>query len=207
MALPLLLGAAIASPVVRGAVAAGAKRLLGGFVKKKAVKVASVLAGGVAAGYAGQQLAGGGGGLPALPGNMQLPALQNQAMQAAGVGGLPVPFFKGPGGKLQMPWSDPRIPEYLKQFALDDAYLKVFYRAPKGYIILRDASGRPFAVNKKIAIQAGVYKSPARPPISATDWKNYKRAKSVEKKLLKIAAPMIRKKTAAASARCHTKKK
>ena len=133
----------------------------------------------------------------------QLPALalsQTQAVQQQGAGGLPVPWFKGPGGKLQMPWSDPRIPDYLKQFALDDAYLKTYYRAPKGYVVLKDSSGRPFAVNKTIARQMGLWKPAAKPPISATDYKHFKRNKTIEKKLRKIAGPALRRHTTRASA-------
>jgi hypothetical protein len=128
----------------------------------------------------------------------QLPVLamgQNQAIQQQGAGGLPVPWFKGPGGKLQMPWNDPRIPDYLKQFALDDAYLKTYVRAPKGYVILRDSSGRPFAVNKQVARSMGLWKPAAKPPISATDYKHFKRNKTIEKKLRKIAGPVLRKHT------------
>ena len=128
----------------------------------------------------------------------QLPALamsQNQAITQQGAGGLPVPWFKGPGGKLQMPWNDPRIPDYLKQFALDDAYLKTYVRAPKGYVILRDSSGRPFAVNKQVARSMGLWKPAAKPPISATDYKHFKRNKTIEKKLRKIAGPVLRKHT------------
>lgn len=128
----------------------------------------------------------------------QLPALamaQNQSVVAQGAGGLPVPWFKGPGGKLQMPWNDPRIPDYLKQFALDDAYLKTYVRAPKGYVILRDSSGRPFAVNKQVARSMGLWKPAAKPPISATDYKHFKRNKTIEKKLRKIAGPVLRKHT------------
>lgn len=117
-------------------------------------------------------------------------AIQNATQ--GGVGGLPVPWFKGPGGALQMPWSDPRIPEYLKQFALDDAYLKTYVRAPRGYVIVRDASGRPFAVLRQIARQFGIWKPAAKPPISATDWKHYKRNKVIERKLVKIARPALR---------------
>ena len=133
----------------------------------------------------------------------QLPALalsQTQAVQQQGAGGLPVPWYKGPNGKLQMPWSDPRIPDYLKQFALDDAYLKAYYRAPKGYVVLKDSSGRPFAVNKAIARQMGLWKPAAKPPISATDYKHFKRNKAIEKKLRKIAGPALRKHTSRAPA-------
>lgn len=133
------------------------------------------------------------GGLPAVPGLGASAATGTAMVVAQGAGGLPVPWWKGPGGKLQMPGSDPRIPEYLKSFALDDAYLKIYYRAPRGYVIVRDSQGRPFAVNKKIAQSFGVWKPAAKPPISATDWKNYKRNQTIEKRLLAIAAPAMRK--------------
>lgn len=142
--------------------------------------------------------------MPALPGmqqvnavvpasSMPMPAMQTQAATAGGPGGLPVPFWKGPGGKLQMPWNDPRVAEYLKPYSLDDSYLKPYYRAPKGFVVLRDASGRPFAVQKEIAKFFGLWKPSAKPPISATDWKHYKRNKAIEKKLQRVAAPVIAK--------------
>lgn len=176
--------------------------------KKPAAKL---IAGGVATTAAGMGLAkitSGGtttmapvGTLPALPG---LAAAQTSAIQQAGAGGLPVPFWKGPGGKLQMPWNDPRIPEYLKQFALDDAYLKQYVRAPKGYVIVRDANGRPFAVNKAIAKSFGIWKPAAKPPISATDWKHFRRNKAIEKKIRKNFGSTCRPKT---SGRSTAKKK
>lgn len=131
-------------------------------------------------------------GLPAIPLG---PAAAGAAgaMMATSPGGLPVPWWKGPGGKLQMPWSDPRIPQYLKQFALDDAYLRTYYRAPKGYVVLRDEQGRPFAVNKAIARQFGLWRPKRKPPISVSDWQAFKKAQRVEKKLRKVAGPALRK--------------
>jgi len=120
-------------------------------------------------------------------------AATTSAIQQAGPGGLPVPWWKGPGGKLQLPWNDPKIPEYLKQFALDDAYLKTYYRAPRGYVVIRDASGRPFAVNKQMARSFGLWKPAKKPPISVGDWQKFKAAERVEKKLKKIAGPALRK--------------
>jgi len=108
-------------------------------------------------------------------------------------GGAAVPWWRGPDGKLQMPWNDPRVPQFLQQFSLDDSYLRVYYRAPKGYVIIRDASGKPYAVLRKIAQQFGLWKPSARPPISATEWKHYKANKRIEKKLVKIARPALRK--------------
>jgi hypothetical protein len=156
---------------------------------------------GAAAGV-GSRLMGNGSSnqLPALP------ALANVPVPAS-PGGLPI-GWKGAGGKMQMPWSDPRIPEYLKQFALDDAYLKIYYRAPRGYVICRDAEGRAFAVNKTIARQFGLWKPTAKPPISATDYKNYKRNQIIEKKLIKIAGPALRKHSRkSSSVRCTSKKR
>jgi len=143
------------------------------------------------------------GQLPTLAGL----AASNTAMQASSPGGLPVPWWKGAGGKLQAPWSDPKIPEYLKQFALDDAYLRTYVRAPRGYVIVRDANGKPFAVLKKIAQQAGIWRAPRKPPISAGDWNKFKTAERVEKKLMKIAGPAIRKRQRKSSRACVTTRK
>lgn len=176
--------------------------------KKPATKMLAAGVGGYAASQGLARVTTGGqsmqlpvGTLPALP---TLAAAQTGAIQSSSPGGLPVPWWKGPGGKLQMPWNDPRIPEYLKQFALDDAYLKPYYRAPRGYVVLHDASGKPFAVNKAMAKAFGLWKPAAKPPISATDWKHYKRNKTIEKRLRKIAGPALRKSSRSSST---TKKK
>lgn len=145
-----------------------------------------------------------GGGLPALPG------LQTQAIQQAGPGGLPVPWFKGPGGALQMPWNDPRIPQMLRQYSLDDAYLRPSVRAPRGYVVIRDASGRPYAVERSIAIKLKMWRPARKPPISAGEWNQYKTAKRVAKKLMKIAGPEVRSRQRKAGAKntvCFTKKR
>lgn len=182
---------------------------VGSLFKSGAVKTA---AGGAAAAGLGYGLANvtSGGQSMQLPinfgNNMSLPSLAatNTAMQASSPGGLPVPFWKGAGGKLQMPWSDPKIPEYLKQFALDDAYLRQYVRAPRGYVVVRDANGKPFAVLKKIAQQAGIWRPSRKPPISAGDWNKFKTAERVEKKLMKIAGPALRKRQRRSSKGCTT---
>jgi len=146
-------------------------------------KVAGPVAAGALLGAGMSAFSGSSGGnqLPALPGTggALMPS------QFAKVGTLP--FWRGPGGGLQLPWNDPRVPEFLKQFSLDDAYLKPYYRAPKGYVVLRDADGKAFACMKAIAKQFGLWKQKPKPPISIRDWHSYQRAKRVEKKLVKIA--------------------
>jgi hypothetical protein len=145
--------------------------------------------------------------LPVLSGPVPTSMAAVQTETQAGAGGLPVPWWKGPGGKLQLPWNDPKIAAYLKQFALDDSYLKITYRAPKGFVVVRDASGRPYCLAKPIAKQFGLWKPSAKPPISATDWKHYKRNKAIEKKLRKVAAPVIREATSRARRAAATKKR
>lgn len=109
-------------------------------------------------------------------------------------GGGPGLIPKGPDGKWQMPWNDPNIPKQLKQFAIDDAYLKTYYRAPHGYVVLRDEDGRPFGVRKEIAKYYKMWKPADRPPISVGDWHHLqganrvvKKFRSMEKKAMRIA--------------------
>jgi hypothetical protein len=176
-----------------------------------------------AAASLGYPIGGGGYNRPSFGSMMQTVASRRVpatvpttvAPPAQSPGGLPIPYFKGPGGKLQMPWSDPRVPGYLKQFALDDAYLKVYYRAPKGYVVVRDPQGRPFAVSKVIARQFGLWKPKRKPPISVGDWQAFKKAERVEKKLKRIAGPALRKRgyraasgrTVTATATARTRRK
>lgn len=205
-------------------VGAATSLIPGGGIVKAAVKLAApaassifkskagravVTTGGIAAAGLGVAKVTSGGStisspVGTLPSLGSVAAGQTSAIQSSGAGGLPVPFWKGAGGKLQMPWNDPRIPEYLKSFALDDAYLKTYVRAPRGYVIVRDANGRAFAVNKAIARQFGLWHPAAKPPISATDYKHFKRNKQIEKKLKKIAGPLVRKHTVAEK---HSKKR
>lgn len=197
--------------IVKGIVKVAVPALSSSFKKPAAKAVLGAGAAGIAGGMGLARVTTGGntmnlpvGTLPALP---SLASAQTGAIQQQGAGGLPIPWWKGPGGKLQLPWNDPRIPEYLKQFALDDAYLKTYYRAPRGYVIIKDASGRPFAVNKAIAKSFGLWKPAAKPPISATDWKHYKRNQVIEKRLRKIAAPALRKSRKGTAAPVSRKRK
>lgn len=171
------------------------------FSKKAAATVATVGAGAAAATLAPKLLGGGStamvpyagaGNLPALPGLAA--AGQTSAIASTSPGGLPVPWWKGPGGKFQLPWNDPKIPEYLKSFALDDAYLKVYYRAPRGYVVVKDANGKPYAVNRMVAKQFGLWRPAAKPPISATDWKHFKRNKLIERRIRKNFGSAMRPK-------------
>lgn len=137
-----------------------------------------------------------GGGLPALAGGTSMLAPAIAAGTAAATGTLlqNIPWWKGPGGKLQLPWNDPRVPDFLKSVSLDDAYLRIYYRAPKGYVVVRDPNGKPYAMLKSAARSLGLWKPAARPPISATDWKHFKRNKAIEKKLRKIVPARLRTK-------------
>lgn len=123
-----------------------------------------------------------GGGAPTTGGI--LPGGLTVAPGTTGGWGLP----RGPGGDIQAPWSDPRIPEFLKSFAIDDAYLRNVPRAPAGYVVLRDASGRPFGVLKQVAKAFKLWKPKQRPPISVKDWNALKRGCSTVRKMKRVAA-------------------
>lgn len=121
------------------------------------------------------------GGLPPLP----------APGTTSGPGVLP----RGPGGALQMPWNDPNAGA-AKPWALDDAYLKPMFRAPKGYVVMWDGGrrgvGRPFPVLKSAAMKlhyadgSKVYHHHAKPPISVGDYHALKRAHKTIKKVHKI---------------------
>lgn len=141
---------------------------------------------GVAKGFSGGNKPA---GLPALPGMSGGPM---GAVQPGQTGGFGLP--RGVGGKLQLPWNDPSIPAYLKQFSLDDSFLRQALRAPRGYVVVRDADGRPFALLKAMAKQFKLWHPKPKPPISVRDWHHLRGAgrvidklKDMEKTAKKIA--------------------
>lgn len=152
--------------------------------------------------------------LPALPtaqsmGITSLPGVPTPSQAVgSGIGGAitsMIPWFKGPGGKLQMPWSDPATLKGLKSpFVLDDSYLRPTYRAPKGYVVVHDNTGKPYPMWKPVAKAMGMWSPARKPPISAGDWNKYQTAQTVEKKLRKIASRAIRKRS---SRTVNTKKR
>jgi len=119
---------------------------------------------------------------------MMMPKVTSAALQTIppGVDTNPGILPRGPGGKLQMPFSGAVAPASLQAFSLDDQYLRPYVRAPKGYVVLRDANGKPFPVLKKAAKAFGLWKPAKKPPISVKDWSALKRANSTVKKLKKV---------------------
>lgn len=119
------------------------------------------------------------GGMPALP-----------PPGSTGGGILP----RGPGGAIQMPWSDPRESTAAGgSVALDDRYLKPMFRAPRGYVVMWDGGGRgmgrPFpvlrswAVKNRYANGSRIFDPASKPPISVGEWNALKKADRVIKKL------------------------
>lgn len=146
-----------------------------GLASKPAAVLTTAVALPAAAGYAGASMAQ--GGQPSLPGGMAAP-------QPAG-GGL-LPWWRGAGGKLQFPWQDPQ--QLLQPpYAYDDSYLRITYRAPRGYVVVKDPQGRRYCMAKPVARSVGLWRASRKPPISAGDWHRYQTARTVEKKLVKIA--------------------
>lgn len=130
-------------------------------------------------------------GLPALPGMGGRSVAVTPGQTGGGWNPLKwVP--RGPGGRMQLPWNDPSVPAFLKQFALDDSFIKPAMRAPKGYVIIRDADGQPYPVLKKVAQQFGLWKPGKKPPISVGEYQALKKADRTVKKMRKIYATIAR---------------
>ena len=89
-------------------------------------------------------------------------------------------------GKRSIFRDDPNVIEALKPYAIPARDLKTFHRAPRGFVVVYDQVGDPYGLPKQLARAYGLWKPAARPPISATDWKAFKRAASVGKKLKSI---------------------
>jgi len=172
-----------------GSVAGSVARSPIGKIATSVIPGAGLVVGGLQLASAGQDIysgfTGGGGrgaGLPALPGGGgMMPAMANAPMVPAG----------GPDvgmGNRSIFRNDPNVAEALKPYAIPMRDLRTYHRAPKGFVIVRDAKGDPYGLPKQLARAYGLWKPSAKPPISATDWKAFKRAASVSKKLNKIHA-------------------
>lgn len=130
------------------------------------------------------------GGMPALPGGgPMIPA------NGANVGMGQRSIFR----------NDPNVIAALKPYAISMHNLRTYHRAPKGYVIVHDEKGDPMGLPKQLAKAYGLWKPSAKPPISATDWKAFKRAASVSKKLNKIHADGQRYLTRKSSSRSTRK--
>lgn len=69
------------------------------------------------------------------------------------------------------------------------AELKTIHAAPRGYVIV-EKDGQKVAMEKTMARKFGYYKPSAKPPISATEFKQAKAAARVEKKIARLAGTM-----------------
>ncbi len=143
----------------------------GGGLISGGLKAAGALATGYSLYQGARSLTGGGSNTPALP---PMPGVMG--------GGVPDPN----AGKRSIFRDDPNVAADLKQYAIDERFLKQFFRAPKGYVILRDNAGDVYALPKLIAMQRGWWKPAKKPPISVRDWSAMKRAQVVMRKLREI---------------------
>lgn len=121
-------------------------------------------------------------GLPALPqGFAGMPALPGGASSSPVVGDR---------GWLQ---NDPNIAEALKGWAISKTNLRTAYRSPlKGFVVVRDVNGDPYALPKKMARAYAGWKPSKKPPISVGEWEAVKRADRAAKKVRKAMTVIAR---------------
>jgi hypothetical protein len=96
-----------------------------------------------------------------------------------------VPAIPGMG-KRSIFRDDPNVHAQLKQYAIAERFLKTYYRAPKGAVMLKDEVGKPYALPKNIAKMYGMWKAAKKPPISVTAWTAFQHSKHVMKQLASI---------------------
>lgn len=184
MPLPIIAAGAIAvakSPIGRrigGAIVGAARSKLGKLFGRGIKKGASVAGTAAVGGIAAERAISAFQPRPAPPMLPNLPAIPGSGLPA-----LP----QGKKGGLQA-YGNTGLQGQLPDM-LDLSLCRNFYRAPKGYVIVRDPSTGQYvgAVRRDVARRAGLWKPSAKPPISATEWKHYKSADRVSKKLKKIA--------------------
>lgn len=119
----------------------------------------------------------GGGALPALP------------MPQGAAAGLPmIPGANAPAtmGSRSIFRNDPNVVEALKPYAISMHNLKQYYRAPRGFVIVHDQVGDPYALPRKLAQMARLWKPAHKPPISVGEWQSIKKADRTVKKMKKI---------------------
>lgn len=148
---------------------------------------------GVAKGAQSMLGGGGGGGMPALP--------------SGGLGGMPVTGGAGYGlpalpgsanapaivGKRSVFRDDPNIANALKAWAISQRFLKTAVRSPiKGYVIVRDAVGDPYALPRSMAIKYAGYRPAKKPPISVGEYQALKKADRTVSKVRKIMTMVAR---------------
>jgi len=159
-------------------VGAAASFIPGGGLILKAGSVALGAAGAIGTAQALFGGGGGGGGLPGLPG---LPSLGVGPMAPGG------PMAPDPNaGKRSIFRDDPNVHEALKPYAIDDRFLKQIFRAPRGYVVLRDPTGDAYAIPKWLAKAYGMWKPAKKPPISVRQWQGMKHARSTMRALQKV---------------------
>lgn len=129
-------------------------------------------------GYQAMQGAmGGGGGLP--------PGPFGPAGSMNGPGGGFAGFSGGIVGKRTVFGNDPNVPDNLKSQVISKGNLRTYYRAPKGFVVMKDSAGDPMGVPKYIAKMYG-WKPAKKPLLSIRDTSAIRHAGAVISKLKKF---------------------
>jgi len=121
---------------------------------------------------------GGNSGAPSLP---MLPGGMGSMNTAGGFGGGISPY----AGQRTIFGNDPNVSAALKGSVISKGNLKQYYRAPKGYVVMRDEVGDPMGVPKAIAKQYG-WKPAKKPLLSIRDTNAIRHAGAVINKLKKF---------------------
>jgi len=125
----------------------------------------------------GATVLGVGGAL--IPQGSKMPALPGMP----GAGGFP--GQAGPGDRSIFR-DDPNVVEALKPYAIPMRGLRTYYRAPKGFVVMKDQVGDAYGIPKAMAKMYLGWKPAKKPPISVGDWSKLMGARRTMKKLGKV---------------------
>jgi len=153
-------------------VARGATKIPGvGLIPGVGTALSVVGAASSAYGIARSLTSGGGPSLPALP--------SSGGAAAAGAGALMNPLM----GQRSIFRNDPNVVEALKPYAISMHNLKQYYRAPKGFVVMRDQVGDAYGIPKNLAKTYLGWKPAKKPLLSVRDTNAIRHAGVAIKKL------------------------
>jgi len=124
-------------------------------------------------------------------GSALLPSGSSGSLPASPFGGAGP--LNGPGGGFAgvSPYAgnrgilrnDANVPDWLKPMVISKGDLRMFARAPRGYVIMHDEKGDPYGMPRALAIQMKMWKPAKKPLLSIRDTSAINRANHVIKKL------------------------
>lgn len=106
-----------------------------------------------------------------------------------GVGPLNGPgggVYNAAAGNRGILRNDANVPDWLKPMVISKGDLRMYARAPKGYVIMHDEKGDPYGMPRDLAIKMKMWRPAKKPLLSIRDTNAIRHAGTVINKLKKF---------------------